>query len=63
MLGVLVVHIALTVWAAISLSSAAWGFVSGGLLYILFGVVVLAQFLSVRIKARAARHAKELPGD
>jgi intracellular septation protein A len=59
MLGVLVVHVALTVWAAISLSSAAWGFISGGLLYILFGVVVLAQFLSVRIKA--ARHAKELP--
>jgi intracellular septation protein A len=60
MLGVLAVHIALTVWAAVSLSNAAWGFVSGGLLYILFGVVVLAQFLSARIKARAARRRPAL---
>lgn len=55
MLGVLVVHVALTVWAAICLSNAAWGFISGGLLYILFGALVLVQFLSTRIKARAAR--------
>jgi intracellular septation protein A len=55
MLVVLVVHVALTIWAAFSLSDAAWGFISGGLLYILFGVVVLAQFLSTRIKARGAR--------
>jgi intracellular septation protein A len=55
MLGVLAVHIALTVWAAVSLSNAAWGFISGGLLYILFGAVALAQFLAARIRARAAR--------
>ena len=54
MLGVLVLHAALTVWAAIALSNAAWGFISGGLLYILFGVLALAQFLSARRKARAA---------
>jgi intracellular septation protein A len=58
MLGVLAVHIALTVWAAISLPNAAWGFISGGLLYILFGVMVLAQFLSARITARAARRRR-----
>ena len=57
MLGVLAVHIALTVWAALSLSTAAWGFISGGLLYILFGVVVLAQFLSARIKRCAGTSA------
>jgi intracellular septation protein A/isopentenyldiphosphate isomerase len=61
MLGVLAVHIALTVWAALSLSNAAWGFISGGLLYILFGVVVLAQFISVRLAARAARQVDMLP--
>jgi intracellular septation protein A len=55
MLGVLVAHVALTAWAAFFLSSAAWGFISGGLLYILFGVLVLVQILSARIKARAAR--------
>jgi intracellular septation protein A len=60
MLGVLVVHVALTVWAATSLSNAAWGFISGGLLYILFGVLALAQFLSARIKGRGG-HRLQLP--
>jgi intracellular septation protein A/isopentenyldiphosphate isomerase len=61
MLAVLVVHVGLTVWAAVSLSSAAWGFISGGLLYILFGAVVIAQFLSVRVKTRAGRRVEMLP--
>ncbi|MDP3179137.1 MAG: NUDIX domain-containing protein [Spirochaetaceae bacterium] len=48
LLGVLFIHVALTVYAALALSSAAWGFVSGGLLYILFGTVALVQFVSAR---------------
>jgi isopentenyldiphosphate isomerase/intracellular septation protein A len=54
MLLLLGVHIALTVYAAFAMSTAAWGFVSGGLLYILFCVYAIGQFASVRLKARRA---------
>jgi intracellular septation protein A/isopentenyldiphosphate isomerase len=57
MVGVLALHIGLTVWSALTLSTAAWGFISGGLLYILFGVVVLAQFLAARRGGRGLRRA------
>jgi intracellular septation protein A len=63
MLGVLAGHAGLTAWAAFSLSTAAWGFISGGLLYILFAVVVLAQFLSAKIRARAAPGENASPRD
>jgi len=59
MLVVLVAHIALTVYAALAMSSAAWGFISGGLLYILFGAVALWQFASAKIGARRLRAAVE----
>ncbi|HEY9595473.1 MAG TPA: NUDIX domain-containing protein [Spirochaetia bacterium] len=61
MVGVLVLHVGLTVWAALVLPTAWWGFISGGLLYILFGALVLAQILSVRLKARASRRVEILP--
>jgi isopentenyldiphosphate isomerase/intracellular septation protein A len=54
MVGVMVLHIGLTVWAALALSTAAWGFISGALLYILFGAVVLAQFITAR-RAKGGR--------
>ena len=54
LLMVLVFHCCLSVWAALSLSTAAWGFVSGGLLYILFGAVVLIQ-LALQWRARRRR--------
>jgi intracellular septation protein A len=63
MLGVLVLHTGLTAWAAVSLSNAAWGFISGGLLYILFAAAVLAQFLSAKLTARAARRVSRPAGE
>lgn len=54
LLAVLAAHIALTVYASFAMSTAAWGFVSGGLLYILFGVVALSQFVAARLRARRA---------
>jgi isopentenyldiphosphate isomerase/intracellular septation protein A len=54
MVGVMVLHMGLTVWAALALSTAAWGFISGALLYILFGVAALAQLIGAR-RARAGR--------
>lgn len=57
MVGVLAVHIALTVWSALALPTAAWGFISGGLLYILFAVLALAQFLAARRRGRRSRAA------
>ncbi len=55
MLIVLVLHGGLTVWAAVALSNAAWGFISGGLLYILFGLVAAVQFFAARRSTRSAR--------
>jgi isopentenyldiphosphate isomerase len=55
MLGVLVFHVGLTIYAAFALSLAAWGFISGGLLYILFGLVALGQLIPAWRARRAAR--------
>ena len=52
LLAALAAHIALTLYAAFALSTAAWGFISGGLLYILFGAVALVQFISARLRSR-----------
>jgi isopentenyldiphosphate isomerase/intracellular septation protein A len=52
MLIVLVGHIALTAYAAFALSKEWWGFISGGLLYILFAVVVGIPFISAKLRAR-----------
>ena len=52
MLGLIFVHAALTCYAAFALSTAAWGFISGGLLYILFAVYALGGFFAGRVKAK-----------
>lgn len=54
MLGVILLHVALTVYAALALSTAAWGFVSGGLLYIIFAAYALGGFLVGRIRVKKA---------
>jgi len=48
---VFVLHVGLTVWSALAASTALWGFVSGGLLYLLLGAVLLVQWIAAR-KAR-----------
>jgi isopentenyldiphosphate isomerase/intracellular septation protein A len=57
MLALIVLHAAFTVYASFAMSTAAWGFVSGGLLYIVFAVYAVGQFAAVRIKARRAKAA------
>jgi intracellular septation protein A len=61
MLAVLAAHAGLTAWAAASFSTAAWGFISGGLLYFLFGALVLGQLLRAWIRRRQARRAVARP--
>jgi len=57
MLGLLGVHAALTVWAALYLSTEAWGFISGVLLYIFFGILMGVELLTARLRARKSRAA------
>jgi isopentenyldiphosphate isomerase len=57
MLAVIVAHAALTAYASFSMSTAAWGFISGGLLYIVFAVYAVGQFAMAKIKANRARAA------
>lgn len=64
MLVALALHIGLTVWAAVALSTALWGFISGGLLYILFGlfagVPFALQLLARRREMRARGSGEEM---
>jgi isopentenyldiphosphate isomerase/intracellular septation protein A len=57
MTAVIVAHAAFTAYAAFALSKAAWGFVSGGLLYILFAAYALWTFASAKLAARRAAAA------
>jgi len=50
-------HTLLIVYAAFALSTAAWGFISGGLFYILFAVYFLVEWLRNRRNARRAADA------
>jgi Isopentenyldiphosphate isomerase len=52
MVGIIALHVGLTAYAAFAMSTAAWGFVSGGLLYIIFGVYAIAGFAAGKAKAK-----------
>lgn len=52
MLAVLGLHAGLTIYAALALSTAAWGFISGVLLYLLFAAMVLGEYLLARLHAK-----------
>ncbi len=47
-----VIHICLTLYAAFAMSTAAWGFVSGGLFYILVGTYAVAEIVRSRWQQR-----------
>ena len=51
-----VVHILLTVYAAFWMSTAAWGFVSGGLFYILVGTYAVVEVVRTRWRHRKLQH-------
>jgi isopentenyldiphosphate isomerase/intracellular septation protein A len=59
MTGLIVLHAALTAYAAFAMSKAAWGFVSGGLLYILFAAYALWTFVAAKIAASRAKATGE----
>jgi hypothetical protein len=48
MVSVLFLHAALTAWAALAASTAVWGFVSGGLLYLMLGGAFAWQWAEAR---------------
>lgn len=50
-------HTALIVYAAFAMSAAAWGFISGGLFYILFTAFILVEWLKGRRRAHQAEAA------
>ena len=45
-------HTALIVYAACRMSTAAWGFISGALFYIIFGVYIAGAFAAGRMRMR-----------
>lgn len=49
---VFLTHTALIVYAAFAMSAAAWGFISGGLFYILFAAYFLVEWVNNRRRAR-----------
>ena len=61
-LGILLLHTGLTIWAALAASAAIWAFVSGGLLYILISVVFTWRIIGARRKARLERSGPRLSG-
>jgi len=64
MLAAVALHAALVVYAALFLGTAAWGFISGGLLYMFFGAYALWQFLAGRRARRGLeRGAGASPGE
>ena len=48
--GVFLLHTALTVYSAFFMSERAWGFISGGLFYIISGVIFAGQMIILKIR-------------
>jgi isopentenyldiphosphate isomerase/intracellular septation protein A len=58
---VMLLHTLLVLYAAWFMSKEAWAFISGGLLYILFGVLFLFQLIRNRIRNRLLAKEEWLP--
>jgi len=58
---IMLLHTLLVLYAARFLSKEAWAFISGGLLYILFGVLFLYQLVKTRIRNRKLAAEEWLP--
>lgn len=61
MFYVILIHTALIFYSAFFMSTAAWGFISGGLFYILIGVFMVMEFFRGFIKKK--KMVKELQND
>lgn len=57
----MLVYSGLIFYSAFYMSKEAWAFISGALLYIMFGVYFLWQFLSLKIKKRKVKPQEWLP--
>lgn len=58
---VMLLHTLLVLYAAWFMSKEAWAFISGGLLYILFGALFLFQLVRTRIRNRQLAREEWLP--
>lgn len=57
----MLVYTALVLYSAFYMSNAAWGFISGGLFYIIFGIIFAGQLIQVFVKRRKAPKEDMLP--
>lgn len=57
----MLVYTALVLYAAFYMSTAAWGFISGGLFYIIFGIIFAGQLIQVFVKRRKIKKEDMLP--
>lgn len=53
--AVMALHTGLIVYSAFRMSEASWGFISGGLFYILFAVIMAGQFVMAKLRSRRKR--------
>lgn len=61
MFWIFLAHTALVFYATFYMSDAAWAFISGGLFYILFGVVFLITFWKQKRQHKAFEQEEQLP--
>lgn len=58
---IIAVHTLLVFYATFFMSKEAWAFISGGLLYILFGIIFVVQFIKLRIQRKKALKEEWVP--
>jgi len=52
MLFIFIIHTALIVYSAFYMSKKEWGFISGGLFYIIFALYFAVEIIRKRVKAK-----------
>jgi isopentenyldiphosphate isomerase/intracellular septation protein A len=60
---VVIIHMSLVTYSAFYMSKEAWAFISGGLFYIIFGVVFVGQWLYVKFKRPVMPSFKSAEGE
>ncbi len=60
---VILFHTGLIVWSAYRMSHEAWAFISGGLFYIIFGLVIAGQWVWARFFKKIQIQYKAEPGE
>ncbi len=61
MFYVFLVHTVLVAYSAFYMSDAAWAFISGGLFYILFGIIFIVQYISQKMNYKKVMKEEQLP--